>query len=207
MDDSHCVNMPQADQNIPGDLADQPHRHTLEIVLLDQSQHVWAHHLKNHADVLSCLTIRPHVRADVLKIIKQLHYSGLLAFDWSRLAGFGQNGDLVVSRFGIMPSTLLDLHGSIPLHFQVLTEPHCREMPPAQLCDSFVPVVVDFPDSNAVVPPDDVPVLPFVVGLVEPTRLLGDGICAVHLGLLGNLRHASQQMCPLGRRTNHFRST
>mmetsp|Transcript_7833 Transcript_7833/g.20426 ORF Transcript_7833/g.20426 Transcript_7833/m.20426 type:complete len:251 (-) Transcript_7833:6-758(-) len=191
-DVADSVEVVETDEGVRRYLAGDVERNTLEVVALDEGEHVRPHDLEHHAHVLA-------VRAVVLKLVEQRHYAGEGQMgqpvrqgprDLAPLPGLAQaclwagrlreQLDLVVGGLGVVRGTLLDLHGHEAALPRVLAEPHRREVSPAQLGQHPVAPVVDLPDGHDVVAAPAVPLGALVVAL--GALLLLHGLAHGHPG-------------------------
>mmetsp|Transcript_7375 Transcript_7375/g.11707 ORF Transcript_7375/g.11707 Transcript_7375/m.11707 type:complete len:207 (-) Transcript_7375:71-691(-) len=154
--------------------------YSLEIVPLDQGQHIWTHGLKDHADMLA-------MHPEMLEVVNQRHNArewkmGKEPLQWpslcflplsvvASLRGLGQKLDLIVSRLGVVGSALLDFHGHEALIGQVLAEPDRRKVAPAKLGDDMVPTIVDLANRDRVITTLAVTISTLVVTLSVVLRI------------------------------------
>mmetsp|Transcript_26330 Transcript_26330/g.69227 ORF Transcript_26330/g.69227 Transcript_26330/m.69227 type:complete len:238 (+) Transcript_26330:1387-2100(+) len=174
-DTADSMQVVQTNQRVSRNLAYGLQRNALEIPLLDEGQQIGTHGLENHADMFPIGTImlkvvhqldharEGHVRKDVSK---GTALCGVPVAQATTLGSFREKFNFIIGRFGVMWSTLLDLHRDKTARvLTVLAQPHRGEVSPTELGDDTIPAVVHLTHRHDVVTPFAITVRPLVIAL------------------------------------------
>mmetsp|Transcript_1111 Transcript_1111/g.2099 ORF Transcript_1111/g.2099 Transcript_1111/m.2099 type:complete len:323 (-) Transcript_1111:64-1032(-) len=175
----------QANKSVGRDFADDVQRNAFKVVPLDQSQHVGAHGLENHANVFS-------IHSKMLEVVYQLHHARegklwekrpgwpllclLPRFVFASLRSLCQKLNLIICSLCVVGSALLHLHCHISGLCEVLTEPHRGKVSPSQFGKDVVASIVDLTNVYGVISTFAVSISALIITL----RVILS-ICRVHL--------------------------
>lgn len=139
-------------EHLPRNLLTDIHRHALIVVPLDDLQQVATKDLKDHAEMIAILRL-------MYKCIEQAHNMRVVSalpplLAMRDLLNLLQDLDLVEGCLHVMWRALLDLYGDVCAIFEVLAQPDCREVAPAQFLDDHVAIYQHFPHVDRMVPSD-----------------------------------------------------
>lgn len=119
----------QSLEHLPRNLLTDIHRNSLVIVPLDDLQQVAAEYLKNHAKMITILSLMNESieQSHNMRVVSAL--PPLLAM--RDLLDLLQDLHLIEGCLHVMRRTFLDFYGYICAIFEVLTQPDCRKVAPA----------------------------------------------------------------------------
>jgi hypothetical protein len=164
-DPTDTVEIVQADKDLLANFLTDIHGDTLIVVSFEDIEQVASQDFEDHAKVVPVVTFMD-------ERVQQAHHVGVVPRFASPsrilmvLFHLLQDFDFIESSFHVVWATLLNFDGDVGVEFEVLAEPHGREVAPAQLLNDHVAVDEYFADVDGMIASDLIVFDSLVLGVV-----------------------------------------